>query len=271
MDDKKRIQLEEYYNHFCEDKRLDSRHGNIEFVISMKYIKKYLDMTGKAPADIKIADIGAGPGRYAIPLAKEGYDVTAIDLSPNNIGLMKHKSDLVKASLGNALDLKLPNDTFDLCLLFGPLYHLNSRNDKLKALSEAKRITKPGGTIMAAYVMNEYAVLTYGIAEGHILEALGSGELDEAFHVTDRDENLYSFVRLEDIDSLNAESGLIRQMIFSPDGPANHMRIQVNRLTTAQYEAFIRYQMSVCERPDLLGASAHTVDVLKKPAKKADI
>ena len=60
-------------------------------------------------------------------------------------------------------------------------------------------------------------------------------------------------------------------MIFSPDGPANHMRIQVNRLTTAQYEAFIRYQMSVCERPDLLGASAHTVDVLKKPAKKADI
>lgn len=271
MDDKKRIQLEEYYNHFCEDKRLDSRHGNIEYVISMKYIKKYLDMSGKAPSDIKIADIGAGPGRYAIPLANEGYDVTAIDLSPNNVGLMKHKSGLVKASLGNALDLKLPDDTFDLCLLFGPLYHLNSKEDKLRALSEAKRITRPGGIIMVAYVMNEYAVLTYGIAEGHILEAIETGELSEDFHVTDRAENLYSFVRLEDIDRLNAASGLKRQLIFSPDGPANHMRIQINRLTDEQYEAFIRYQMCVCERKDLLGASAHTVDVLKKPAEKACI
>ena len=67
-------ELEQYYNKFCEEKRLNSRHGRVEFLTSMKYIHNYLDEEKQA----KILDIGAGTGRYSVALAEEGYDVTAV-------------------------------------------------------------------------------------------------------------------------------------------------------------------------------------------------
>lgn len=260
--------LEEYYNKFNEEKRLNSRHGHIEFVISMKYVHKYLDLianSGKGISDIKILDIGAGTGRYSVPLSVEGYDVTAVELVKHNLGMLKAKGSAVKAYQGNATKLKrFEDNSFDLTLLFGPMYHLKTREEQLMALKEAKRVTKTGGYILVAYVMNEYAFLTYGIKEGHILENIASGQLDESFHVRPNEDDLYTFMRTEDIASLNEEAGLRRLQIISPDGPANHMRREINALTEEQYLAFIDYQLSVCERADLLGASAHTVDILQK-------
>ena len=98
----------------------------------------------------------------------------------------------------------------------------------------------------------------------YFLENIADGKLDDTFHVRPGEDDLYMFMRTEDIESLNAEAGLQRMQIISPDGPANHMRREVNALTEKQFQQFIKYQMSVCERADLLGASAHTVDILKK-------
>ena len=261
--------LEEYYNKFNEDKRLRSRHGIMEFTVTMKYVHKYLDMvaaeTGKDKSNIQILDIGAATGGYSIPLWEEGYDVTAVELVKHNLGMLKAKGTGVKAFQGNALKLKrFEDESFDLTLLFGPMYHLKTREEQLQALKEAKRVTKTGGYILVAYVMNEYAFLTYGIKEGHVLENIAEGKLDEAFHVRPGADDLYMFMRTEDIASLNEEVGLERMQIISPDGPANHMRREVNALSEEQFMQFIKYQMAVCERADLLGASAHTVDILRK-------
>ena len=89
--------IEKYYNKFNEEKRLDSRHGQVEYITSMKYIHKYLEQLGKKPEEIKLLDIGAGTGRYSVPLAEEGYDVTAVELVKHNLGRLKQKSDKVKA------------------------------------------------------------------------------------------------------------------------------------------------------------------------------
>ena len=267
--------LEEYYNKFNEDKRLKSRHGIMEFTVTMKYVHKYLDILErgeempdaepKAKSDIKILDIGAATGGYSIPLWNEGYDVTAVELVKHNLGMLKSKGTGVKAFQGNALKLKRFDDnSFDLTLLFGPMYHLKTREEQLQALREAKRVTKPGGFILVAYVMNEYAFLTYGIKEGHVLENIAEGKLDEAYHVRPGADDLYAFMRTEDIELLNSDAELTRVQIISPDGPANHMRREVNALSEEQFAAFIQYQLAVCERADLLGASAHTVDILQK-------
>lgn len=251
--------LEEYYNKFNEEKRLDSRHGRIEFEISMKYIHDYLK-----PGD-RIADIGAGTGRYSIPLHNEGFDVTAVEYVQHNLGRIKAKCPELKAFKGNALRLKrLADNSFDATIFFGPMYHLLSYEEKATALKEAKRITRPGGYIFVAYVMNEYSILTYGFKEKHILECIKNGTIDESFHTIPGEDDLYSFVRLEDIEQLNKEVGLERVKIFSPDGPANHMRPFLNALSEEEFELFIQYQLSVCERADLMGASAHVVDVLIK-------
>lgn len=255
-------ELENYYNKFCEEKRLTRRHGNVEYVTSMKYIHKYLERLSK---DAKILDVGAGTGRYSVALADEGYDVTALELVKYNLGILKQKGSSVKAYQGTALNLKrFEDNSFDMTLVFGPMYHLYTMEDKQKALKEAVRVTKKGGFILVAYCMNEYSILTYGFKENHIKESLKNGKVNQAFRVTPAPEDLYDYMRLEDIEEVNRAAKVERIQIVSADGPANYMRQTLNAMDEETYELFIRYHLSTCERPELLGAGAHTLDILCK-------
>lgn len=255
-------ELEAYYNKFCEEKRLTRRHGNVEYITSMQYIHKYLK---EMPRDAKILDIGAGTGRYSIALAEEGYDVTAVELVKYNLGILKQKGSNVKGYQGTALNLKrFKDESFDVTLLFGPMYHLYSFEDKVKALSEAKRVTKKGGIVFVAYCMNEYSIIVHGFKDNFIKESIRDGKVNDAFRVTPKPEDLYDYVRLEDIDSYNAAVGLERIQIVAADGPANYMRQALNAMDEETYELFIKYHLSTCERPELIGASAHTLDILRK-------
>ncbi len=257
---KEMTDLEKYYNKFNEEKRLDSRHGQVEFITSMKYIHKYL----KDLPDAKILDVGAGTGKYSVALAKEGYDVTAVELVKYNLGILKSKNSSVKAYQGNAMNLKrFANETFDMTLVFGPMYHLYCFEDKLKALLEAKRVTKKNGVLLVAYCMNEYCVLTYAFKENHIHECLKENRLTEDFHSIAEAKDLYDYVRLEDINRLDEAAGLERIQIISPDGPADYMRPVLNAMDEETFQIFMKYHLSVCERQDLIGAGAHTLDILR--------
>lgn len=253
--------LIKYYNKFNEDKRLNSKYGQIEFITSLKYIHEYLN-TMENP---KIIDIGAGSGRYSITLAEEGYDVTAVELVKHNLRMIEQKSNKVKAYQGNAIDLKKFNDeSFDLTLVFGPMYHLCNEEKQLKALEEAKRITKKEGIIMVAYCMNEFAVITHGFKDYNIKECLKNNMLDNSFHCLAKPTDLYNLVRLDDIDKLNQKAGLQRIKIITPDGPSNYIRDILNKMDEETFDLFIKYHLSTCERKELLGAAAHTLDILKK-------
>ena len=254
-------ELEKHYNKFNEDKRLTRRHGQVEYITSMKYIHKYLE----GMEEPKILDVGAGTGRYSVALADEGYDVTAVELVRYNLGILKSKGSSVKAMQGNAMNLsKLGDDSFDMTILFGPMYHLYSHEDKLKALKEAGRVTKPGGYILVAYLMNEYSVITYGFKQNHALECRKNNKFTEDFQCISSEEDLYDYVRLEEITALKDEAGLERVKIISADGPADYLRPVLNGMDDETFQLFIEYHLSTCERPELLGAGAHTVDILRK-------
>ncbi len=116
---------------------------------------------------------------------------------------------MLQAYQGDAEKLKrFAEDTFDLTLLFGPMYHLYSFEDKLQALMEAKRVTKPDGYILVAYLMNEYGVLTYGFKEGNAIACIEDGRLDDNFHCHSTEKDLYDYVRLEDMKELRDAAGL---------------------------------------------------------------
>ena len=220
-------ELEKYYNKFNEEKRLKSRHGQVEFITSMKYIHKYLPK--REHGQVKILDVGAGTGRYSVALAEEGYDVTAVELVKYNLGILKKKNSSVKAYQGNALKLsRFPDKEFDLIILFGPMYHLYTKEDKVKALMEAKRV------------------------------------LDANYRVCPSPEDLYDYVRLEDIDSYNEAAGMERLQIISADGPSDYMRQVLNTMDEKTFQTFIDYHLTTCERPELVGAGSHTVDIIRK-------
>lgn len=253
-------ELEKYYNKFCEDKRLTRRHGQVEYITSMKYIHEYLeDKKNK-----KILDIGAGTGRYSISLADEGYDVTAVELINYNLGILKSKKRNVKAFNGNALNLsRFDDNSFDMALVFGPMYHLFKFDDKVQALNEAKRVTKKGGYILVAYCMNEYSIITYAFKKNFARQCLKDGKIDNNFHCICNEKDLYDYVRLEDIDRFNKAAGLKRIKIIAADGPANYMRTVLNSMDEETFKIFMEYHLATCERPELLGASAHTLDILQ--------
>ena len=112
--------------------------------------------------------------------------------------------------------------------------------------------------------MNEYSVITYAFKEKHIMECLEEGRFDKDYKTISSTKDLYDYMRIENINELNEELGLKREKIISPDGPANYIRQFLNALSEEEYEEFIKYHLSTCERQDLIGAGGHTLDILRK-------
>lgn len=281
--------IEKYYNKFHEEHRLTTRHGQVEFRTTLHYIEEAIRWLsdaehrietdydwksvknradrvglGLSTSPLKIADIGAGTGRYSVELCHRGYDVTAVELVKHNLEILRAKHENIKTWQGDARNLSFLDDkSFDITLLFGPLYHLHGDEEKLKALTEARRITKKGGIILVAYVMNEYSVISYCFKEHKWSEVAAKGGLSPDFHTICTEEDLYDYVRLEDIDRLNKAAGLERIKIISADGAADYMRRELNEMSPGEFEAFCSFQLAIAERPELVGAGSHCVDILK--------
>ncbi len=249
-----------YYEKFDEDRRLGRKHGQVEFFVTMEYLKKYL----KKYHCKKIADIGAGTGAYAIDLCNMGYDVTAVEYVKKNLKVLRSKQSGVKTFLGDAKNLSmLKENSFDATILFGPIYHATSFEDKIKILNEAKRITKKDGLIFIAYYMNEYAILLHGFRDNNILESIKNGRVDKNFHIKNLPEDLYSFERMSDINKYNKICRLKRLKIFAPDGASDYMRDCLNKMDDKTFEIFKKYQLKLSSKKELLGASSHLVDIVK--------
>lgn len=249
--------LEQHYNKHPEDKRLLRRHGIVEFETTMYHLRRFLQ------PHHTILDIGAGTGRYTSALMSEGYTIKAVELVRRNIEVFLKREPTADVTQGDARHMPfIPDHTADVTLLLGPLYHLIGETEKVRALQEAKRITKPGGTIFVAYLMNEYSLLSYCFDQDRISDLVARGVVDENYQLRVQEGELYDYVRLETIDRLNSLAGLKRLTIFSPDGAADYMRTRLNQMSDETFRHFLNYQKHISERPDLLGAGSHLVDVL---------
>lgn len=252
--------IEKHYNKHPEDLRLQRRHGMVEFQTTMHHLHRFLR------PGFRLLDIGAGTGRYTSTLMAEGYEVKAVELVRHNIDVFLKREPSANVVQGDARHMPfVPTDSADLTLLLGPLYHLFGDEEKLKALEEAKRVTKPGGLIFVAYLMNEYSILSYCFDEDRIGNLLEKGAVDSDFHIQAQPDELYDYVRIDDIDRLDKQAGLQRVTIFSPDGASDYMRTRLNRMSDDTFARFIEYQKSISERPDLIGAGSHVVDVVRVP------
>ena len=256
--------LSQYYEQYDEDGRLvNRRSGQIEFATTLRYIRKYLR------PEAKVLEIGAGTGRYSLALADQGYAVTAVELVDHNLDILRSnikESVQIRAFQGDALDLSMLEDTsFDMTLVLGPMYHLFTETDKLRALSEAVRVTKPGGILMVAYCISDASIIEYGFRGGHLRELVDEGLLNTDTFVTRSDpKELFELVRKSDIDRMIAGFPVERLHYVATDGLSYFMRRDLEEMDQATFDLFLKYHLSICENPDLVGATAHSLDVLRK-------
>ena len=257
------IFLENYYNEYDEDGRLaNNRLGKVEYLTTRRYIDTLLT------ADCKIAEIGAGTGRYSVTLAKEGFDVTAIELVQHNLDILQSKldgSENIKTYLGNALDLNMQEDnTYDITLLLGPMYHLYSEEDKDTTMKEAVRITKPGGHILVAYCMNEATVIQYVFGCNQLKSVMDLNTLTDDWKCNSEPKDLFEMVRVEDIERLSAAVPVERVKLVATDGASRYIREYLEDFDDETFAKWLSFHFATCERQDLIGATNHSLDILRK-------
>lgn len=255
--------LKDFYNNYDEDGRLLTRHGMVEYLTTMKYIEKYLEK------GMRILEIGAGTGRYSHTFARKGYAVDAVELVEHNIEFFKKNTlanENITITQGNATNLSdFESDTYDITLLLGPMYHLYDEEDKLKALSEAIRVTKKGGVVFVAYCMGDASILAYGFVRGEIHNIIEKCMLNtETFETYSKPWDIFELYRKEDIDKLRENFDVTQLHYLATDGYASHCRQTLEEMDEETYNLFIKYHFATCERVDLTGYSNHTLDVFRK-------
>ena len=254
--------INQFYTGYNEDYRLfKSRHGQMEYLTTMHYIHKYLPEAGE------VLEIGAGTGRYSIALAKEGHRVTAVELAERNLDLMRRKSkglDNLIVIQGDAIDLRfLPDNRFDLTLVFGPLYHLYEREDQLRALREAVRVTKPGGCILTAF-LSVFAILHDNYLRGNLDEGLKEN-FTEDWQVRHFQEQLFTGFEVPELEVLFRELPVTQLTVAATDGILELAEGRSDfAMSDEEFEAYAQYHLQFCEKREFLGASSHLLHLCRK-------
>jgi ubiquinone/menaquinone biosynthesis C-methylase UbiE len=185
----------QYYTSGIEKNRFALDYFALEGFRTKSIIKRYV----RDKQHLKIADIGGGTGYYAHWLQEMGHEVTLVDLTPENIHLAKSISaekniKLREYLVGDATNLPLPAESFDLVLLMGPLYHLTESTDRVKAIKEAGNILKPGGTLLCA-IISRYASVMDGLHRDLVMdpmfEKILHNDLDTGIHLNPTGEPDY--------------------------------------------------------------------------------
>ena len=250
--------VQEIYRRYNEESRLNrSNAARVEFLTTVRYIEKYLT------PGAKILDIGAGAGEYSLYFARKGYRISALELADANIAAFRAKMtenapiDLVQ---GNALDLsRYDCESFDVVLLFGPLYHLHEEADKLRCIEEAKRVCKKDGRIFFAFISNDMVILTMQQCQEDY--QMNGDYNKESFRL---DDFPFVFHTVSHCRALLGKAGIHVIHEVASDGASELLQDLVNGLDEASYQQYLRYHFYICEKPEFLGMSNHLLFVGSK-------
>jgi S-adenosylmethionine-dependent methyltransferase len=262
------MEAEPFYDKFApqEWERLAKRRT--EFAISLRVINASLP---KPPCSV--LDAGGGPGRYAIELSRQGYSVTLLDISRENLRLACQKANEAQVSLAgiihaNAVDLgELDPNSYDAVLLMGPLYHLLAHRERVQAVREAMRVLKPGGKFLAAFI-TRFAPFRY-VANGEPVWLAKNPEyarqlLETGIHDQPTQFAKAYYVHPDEVVPLMESCGLKTLNLVGCEGVVAGHEDKVNELTEEAWESWVDLNYILGHEPTLLGASDHLLYVGEK-------
>jgi ubiquinone/menaquinone biosynthesis C-methylase UbiE len=268
---------EEAIRHYAESgyeaQRLESGSGQLELVRTKEILDRLLP-----PPPAVIVDAGGGPGAYACWLASKGYEVHLIDAVPLHVELAKEASKrqpqapLASAVVGDARKVDIPDETADIVLLFGPLYHLTERVDRIAALREARRVTREGGLVLSIGI-SRFASALDGLRKGFLQDPafvrIVEQDLMDGQHRNPTAHPSYFttsyFHHPDDLDKEITEAGLRHEGTLAVEGPGwllqdfeDHWSDPVRR------ETLLSVLRRLEREPTTLGVSAHMLAVARR-------
>jgi SAM-dependent methyltransferase len=207
-----------FYTAYDEAGRLDRRPSfQLERIRTLELLEQHLP-----PAPASILDVGGGPGAYARPLLAAGHRVRLVDLVPAHVEQARAGQPPVDAVLGDARDLPEPDEAYDATLLLGPLYHLQERDDRLRALREAVRVTRPGGVVVAAAISRFAGPVDFAIT-GRLTPAIVEESRQILADGINNPGTGFTHAYFHRVDELVAEcreAGLTAVRVHGLEGPA---------------------------------------------------
>ena len=262
-----------YYSGFDEWGRLEREP--IEFRVNWHYIKKYLGSSGT------ILDNGAGPGKYSLKLAEEGYRVTLSDLTPHLVELAKLKAKeygLIDQFDGfyemDARNLsELGNEQFDAALMLGPLYHLQQEVSRIEAVKELYRVLKKNGVVFVAFMprvkhMVQSLMFPENWLPNNTVDAIQKFTETGCFNHADKGRFTGAFFyRVKDIEPFMQSNGFKTiTLIGSNIGGiiSNHQWNYWREKEEGEFEKIVNLMIEHASDPSLLGVSSHLLYIGKK-------
>ena len=251
-----------YYNQYDEDGRTTrSRHGQLEFRTTMNYIHRYA-----APGS-RILEVGAGTGRYSVALAKEGMDVTAVEMVESNLALLRENSKEIKNLIsyqGDATDLsQFADDSFDMTLCFGPMYHLYEADEVNRAIDEAIRVTKPGGVILFAFI-SVFAIMYANYFYGNWM-AGQKENFTEDNKVRHFKEQLFTGYDVTEFEELFQSKPVEWITTAGVDGLLEPIEKRSDfSLSDTDFNALAEWYLTFSEKRELLGTTNHLLYICRK-------
>ncbi len=257
----------ESYENYNEESRFDRKSKRIEFLTTCRILDETIGQ-GKT-----ILDCSAGTGAYAFYLADKGHTVTTTDITPRHIeyinNLLETKNYTMKTAVMDATDLSVFKDeTFDVVLNMGPIYHLTDKKAREKNISECVRVLKKDGLLFTAYIPRFYVFQHVSMRDEKYLKSKLAKQLVETGVLMHDDEDCFwtdtYYSSAEEMEALYSDNTLHITDHFAQDGITSLFDNKVDNWTDEQYKIWCDYHYSICREKSILGASNHVIIVGRK-------
>lgn len=255
-----------YYQQGKERDRLIGSKGALEFQRTQEILQRRMP-----PAPAVVADIGGGPGRYALWLAALGYTVEHRDLMALHVDQLREAGNpSIRTAVGDARELDLPDGAVDAALLLGPLYHLRRRDDRIQTLREARRIVRGDGPIFVAAI-SRWAPRLDGVLQERLYEGSPEflallSEIERTGHLPPVVPNGFSGYthRPDDLAAEIAEAGLHLDDLVGVEGlPLAETDMRTRTADPIAWNVLLDAARAIERVPELLGLSPHLIATVK--------
>ncbi|MBC7001062.1 methyltransferase domain-containing protein [Photobacterium sp. BZF1] len=261
-------ELIDQYTNADEDTRLTR-----QYITRMEFDTTMHALHGWLTPGARVTELGAATGRYSLTFAQMGCKVTAVELVPDQVRILREKaaeSDIdIDIHQGSACEVPfIADNSQDLCVILGPLYHLQTEQARKQVMEEAMRILKPGGVMAVAYISRFFVAGLFAQHFPHLITPQILDQLQGEGLVSSPEAaqffNVGYFATPNEMEQLVDTHGFAIERHIATDGFGRYLASGINHFSPDQYDAWLAYHLKSCDEPSLLGASNHGLVIARK-------